>query len=85
MYGASQALENWDKRKKKGVISAFRKLKDEGLIKHICVSSHLIGDEIKVLLEEGIFEGVLFGYSVYNFKAREEAFNAIKNQKQVLW
>ncbi|MDR3200857.1 MAG: aldo/keto reductase, partial [Spirochaetales bacterium] len=71
-------LPNWQKRKEKGVLETFRKLKDEGLIKHICVSSHLIGDEINELLMEGVFEGVLFGYSAYNFKTREKAFNAIR-------
>jgi hypothetical protein len=74
------SLESWRRRKRDGVIEAFRKLKEEGLIGHICVSSHLIGDEIKELLMEGVFEGVLFGYSAYNFNAREKAFQAIKAQ-----
>jgi predicted aldo/keto reductase-like oxidoreductase len=71
-------LANWRKRKEKGVLDIFRKLKAEGLIKHICVSSHLTGGEINELLMEGVFEGVLFGYSAYNFKTREKAFNAIR-------
>jgi predicted aldo/keto reductase-like oxidoreductase len=71
-------LSNWRRRREKGVLSAFRKLKDEGLIQHICVSSHLTGDAINELLMEGVFEGVLFGYSAYNFKTREKAFNAIR-------
>jgi predicted aldo/keto reductase-like oxidoreductase len=71
-------LANWRKRKEKGVLDIFRKLKEEGLVKHICVSSHLIGGEINELLMEGVFEGVLFGYSAYNFKTREQAFNAIR-------
>ena len=58
-------------------LQAFRRLKEEGLIRHICVSSHLIGDQIVELLQEEIFEGVLFGYSAYNFPAREKAFQAI--------
>jgi predicted aldo/keto reductase-like oxidoreductase len=70
-------LEEWKKRKRDGVLQAFRKLKDEKLIRHIVVSSHLIGDGIKELLMEGVFEGVLFGYSAYNFNAREKAFDAI--------
>ena len=73
-----RSLEEWQDRKKDGIIDAFRKLKEEGLIKHICISSHLIGDEIKDLLMEGIFEGVLFGYSALDFKAREAAFRAVK-------
>ncbi|MCL1817743.1 MAG: aldo/keto reductase, partial [Spirochaetaceae bacterium] len=69
---------NWHKRKEKGVLSTFRKLKEEGLIRHIAVSSHLIGDQINELLDEGVFEGVLFGYSAYNFKTREKALDAIR-------
>jgi predicted aldo/keto reductase-like oxidoreductase len=70
--------EAWGERKRNGAWTTFRKLKDEGLIDHICVSSHLIGDAIKDLLEEDPFEGVLFGYSAYNFSAREKAFDAIR-------
>lgn len=75
------SLEGWAGRKRNGVIETFRKLKDEGLIKHICVSSHLIGDEIRELLAEGVFEGVLFGYSAYNFSTRMKAFEAIREQR----
>jgi predicted aldo/keto reductase-like oxidoreductase len=71
-------LDNWQERKKNGILQTFRKLKEEGLIRHICVSSHLIKGEIKELLMEGVFEGVLFGYSAYNFKTRQEAFDAIR-------
>jgi hypothetical protein len=73
-------LDNWHQRKQNGVLEAFAKLKDEGLIRHICVSSHLIGDQIKELLMEGVFEGVLFGYSAYNFSTRQAAFDAIRAQ-----
>jgi predicted aldo/keto reductase-like oxidoreductase len=75
------SLENWQERKKNGVLETFRKLKDEGLIRHICVSSHLMGDAIKELLLEGVFEGVLFGYSAYNFRTRQPAFDAIREKK----
>ena len=75
------SLHNWESRKKNGILKTFRKLKDEGLIRHICVSSHLIKNEIKELLMEGVFEGVLFGYSAYNFKTRQEAFDAIREKK----
>ncbi len=70
-------LENWRERKAKGIVQAFRRLKEEGLIRHLCVSSHLLGDGIVELLSEEVFEGVLFGYSAYNFPAREKAFQAI--------
>ena len=70
-------LEDWKGRKAKGIIKTFGKLKEEGLIRHICVSNHLIGDQIEVLLAEGVFEGVLFGYSAYNFEIRRPALEAI--------
>jgi len=75
------SLDGWRERKRNGVLEAFAKLKQEGLIQHICVSSHLIGDEIKDLLMEGVFEGVLFGYSAYNFAFRQAAFEAIAKRK----
>jgi predicted aldo/keto reductase-like oxidoreductase len=75
------SLENWQARKKDGILNTFKKIKDEGLIKHICVSSHLAGDEIKELLMEDLFEGVLFGYSAYNYRTREAAFKAIQARK----
>ena len=40
-----------------------------------------INDEIKELLNEGVFEGALFGYSVYNYKTRQAAFDAIREHK----
>ncbi|GHV95452.1 aldo/keto reductase [Spirochaetia bacterium] len=75
------SLDNWQDRKKDGILQTFKKLKEEGLIRHICVSSHLIKDEIRELLMEGVFEGVLFGYSAYNFQTRQEAFDAIRARK----
>jgi predicted aldo/keto reductase-like oxidoreductase len=75
------SLENWEARKKDGILDTFRKLKEEGLVRHICVSSHLIQNEIETLLMEGVFEGVLFGYSAYNYRTREKAFNAIRAKK----
>ncbi len=71
------SLENWRERKAKGVVEAFRRLKEEGLIRHLCVSSHLVGDQIVELLSEDLFEGVLFGYSAYNFPTREKTYQAI--------
>ena len=74
-------LGEWQDRKKDSVLDIFRKLKEEGLIRHICVSSHLTRDEIKELLLEGVFEGVLFGYSAYNFQTRQAAFDAIREKQ----
>jgi predicted aldo/keto reductase-like oxidoreductase len=75
------SLDDWKERKQDNILATFKKLKDEGLIKHICISSHLTGNEIEELLMEGVFEGVLFGYSAYNYKTREAAFKAIQSKK----
>lgn len=75
------SLDSWEERKRNGVIDTFRKLKEEGLIRHISVSSHLIGDEIRELLQEEVFEGVLFGYSAYNSRTRRAAFDAIRSRR----
>jgi uncharacterized protein len=74
------SLANWQERKKNNILDTFRKLKEEGLIRHICVSSHLVDNEIRDLLNEGVFEGVLFGYSAYSFAFRQAAFEAITGQ-----
>lgn len=75
------SLDNWHLRKQNKIIETFIKLKEEGLIKHICISSHLIGNDIKELLMEDVIEGVLFGYSASNFAFRDKAFEAIKKKK----
>lgn len=75
------SIEEWRERKRAGVLEAFRKLKQEGLVRHICVSSHLIGDDMRELLREEIFEGVLFGYSAINFAFRESAFDAVAERE----
>jgi predicted aldo/keto reductase-like oxidoreductase len=75
------SLADWQKRRGQGILDTLVKLKGEGLIRHICVSSHLIGDEIKELLKEEVFEGVLFGYSAYNFAFRQQAFETIAARK----
>jgi len=75
------SLEGWQARKRDGALRAFVRLKEEGLVRHICVSSHLVGGEIRELLAEGAFEGVLLGYSAYNFRARQADFDAIREKK----
>lgn len=63
-------------RKRNGVLKEFERLKAEGLIRHICVSSHMTGGDIGTLLEDYPFDGVLLGYSAMNFAYREAAIKA---------
>ncbi|MBW7864946.1 MAG: aldo/keto reductase [Candidatus Hydrogenedentes bacterium] len=59
-------------RKAQGVLDAFRKLKEEGLIRHISVSTHLEHDKVAAMLDqgEGLFEGMLIGLNALNYHLR---------------
>ncbi len=69
-------LDQWKKRQDGGAVAEALKAKEEGLVEHVVVSSHLIGDELKVVLDEGPFEGVTLGYCAINFPFREVAVQA---------
>jgi len=59
-------------RKANGVLDEFRKAKEEGLIRHVCVSTHLGHDEVAPMLDlgDGLFEGMLIGLNMLNFNMR---------------
>lgn len=61
-------------RIRSGVLEGFRKFKEEGLIRHICVSTHLGHDQIGPMLDqgEGLFEGLLLGLNAANFPLRQQ-------------
>ncbi len=56
------------------------KLKEEGLIDHICISTHAKGSEIREIVEEGFYEGILLGYNATNFAFRQEGLISAYNQ-----
>ncbi len=64
--------EDLPNRIAQGAIDEFRKLKEEGLVKHVCVSTHLEHDKIGAMLEQadGLFEGMLLGLSAMNHDLR---------------
>jgi predicted aldo/keto reductase-like oxidoreductase len=66
----------WAERKKGGAVAAALQAKDEGLIRHLAVSSHLAGPDLRKLLAEGVFEGVTLGYCALNFPYRQKAVDA---------
>ena len=68
--------DQWKQRKKGGAVAAAMKAKDEGLIRHLAVSSHLPGKDLGKLLAEGVFEGVTLGYCALNFPYRQKALDA---------
>lgn len=68
-------LDAWQERLDGGAVAAALKAKEEGLVNHVVVSSHLPGDELSRVIDEGPFEGVLLGYCATNFPYREAAVN----------
>jgi predicted aldo/keto reductase-like oxidoreductase len=67
------SLEDWRQRVKGGAVTAALKAREEGLVGHVVVSSHLAGDELCKVLDEGPFEGVTLGYCAINFPYRRQA------------
>lgn len=55
-----------------GQYEGLLKCKEEGLIRHIVVSSHLRGPDVRRMLEKKEFEGVLLGVNILNFLYRWE-------------
>jgi len=69
-------------RRDNGVFREMERMKEEGLIKHICVSTHMDGSGIaRMLADYPSFEGVLLGYSAMNFAYREEGVAAAAARK----
>jgi len=59
-----------------GQYEGLLRCKEEGLIDHIVFSSHQPGKEIKQILDEGHFEGVLMGINILNFPYRWDGVEA---------
>jgi predicted aldo/keto reductase-like oxidoreductase len=70
------SLDDYKRRKTGGAVAEFERLKAEGLIRHICVSTHMTGPDISRMLDDYPFEGVLLGYSAMNFAYREAGLDA---------
>ncbi len=65
-----------EERIRKGAIAAAQKAKEEGLIKHLVVSSHLGGEDNAAVLDSGLFEGITIGYNALNFPFRAKTLDA---------
>ncbi len=51
---------------KGGIYEGAMRLKDEGLVDHICCSLHAPPDDILKIIESGAFEGITISYSMLN-------------------
>jgi len=52
------------------------KAKEEGLIEHICASTHASGEEIAEIVKADVFEGITLGYNILNHEFRKEGMEA---------
>ncbi|MDD3276929.1 MAG: aldo/keto reductase [Kiritimatiellales bacterium] len=67
-----KSAEDWESRKQGGAVEALLKARDEGLVRHIACSTHMMRDEATAMLDEEVFEGVTLGYNAVNFPFREQ-------------
>jgi predicted aldo/keto reductase-like oxidoreductase len=63
-----------------GQYEGLVKCKEQGKIKHIVVSTHLRGPDVKELLSKNKFEGVLLGVNILNFLYRWDGVQAAYEQ-----
>lgn len=68
--------EHWQQRVDGGAVAAALKAREEGLIEHLVVSSHLPGSALRQVLQAGVVEGVTLGYCALNAPYRQEAVDA---------
>jgi predicted aldo/keto reductase-like oxidoreductase len=52
------------------------KARGQGLIEHICASTHASGEDIARMIKADVFEGITLGYNVMNHEFREEGLKA---------
>ena len=68
---------DWRQRVDGGALAAAVRAKEEGLIGHVCVSTHMRGEEIARMLEDHPeIEGVTLGYCAINFPYRRKGVEA---------
>jgi predicted aldo/keto reductase-like oxidoreductase len=48
------------------------KAREEGLIDHICASTHASGEDIAEIVKAGVFEGITMGYNILNHEFRKK-------------
>ncbi len=59
----------------------FQKAKAQGMIRHIVFSSHMPGEDLAQVIEEGLFEGMLIGYNALNYRYRQAGLDAAYARK----
>lgn len=61
---------------KGGIYEGAQRLKDEGIVQHICASLHAPPEEMIRIIESGAFEGVTVSYSLLNAAQMQSVLDA---------
>ncbi|MGD9781790.1 MAG: aldo/keto reductase [Kiritimatiellia bacterium] len=74
---------DWKARIDGGALRAALQAKEEGLVEHVCVSTHMNGPEIeRMLLDHPEIEGVTLGTCAINFPYRRQGVEAARRLKK---
>ncbi len=60
----------------RGPYEGALKAREEGLIDHICASTHASGEDIAEIVDAGVFEGITMGYNILNHEFRKKGLEA---------
>ena len=53
------------------LIPFFEKAKQEGIIRHFVLSSHMEGNSLEQIIKSNVFDGILVGYNPLNYRYRK--------------
>lgn len=74
---------DWKRRVDGGALAAALRAKEEGLIGHVCVSSHMRGPDIaRMLADHPEIEGLTLGYCAINFPYRRDGVAAARRLRK---
>jgi predicted aldo/keto reductase-like oxidoreductase len=59
-----------------GPYEGAQKAKEEGLIEHICATTHASGEDIAEIVKAGVFQGITLGYNIMNHMFRKQGLRA---------
>ncbi len=76
MWCAKTLEEYREFLKKDGIYEGALQAQREHLIDHICFTTHMSGEDIAKVANDGLYEGVTLGYNAVNFAYRQKGIEA---------
>lgn len=74
-WGIKSSLD-WQEAKRYGALDAMLKAKDEGLIKHVCITTHMKDEDMTRVMRDYPFDINIIGYNVINGRLRRAGLKA---------